>query len=153
MNNKYMKVAIATNNGETVGGDFGTSKFFEVITIINGKVVGRERREKFVLKKHKAKRVLSLGVPGDGNWDGLKEDFFKEDENIPRNSADRIDKMKMAEPILDCQMVISRAMGFGVYNKFKMMNIKPYITNIKTISDAVKAIIDGKLVDHNERMH
>ena len=38
-------------------------------------------------------------------------------------------------------------------NKFKMMNIKPYITNFKSIEETIESILNDNLVDHSEKVH
>jgi hypothetical protein len=33
------------------------------------------------------------------------------------------------------------------------LNIKPIITDIKNIDDAVQAVINGSIIDHTEKLH
>jgi len=60
---------------------------------------------------------------------------------------------EIAEPIKDCQILLSRGMGTGAYQNLLELNIKPIITDIKNIDDAVQAVIDGSIVNHTEKLH
>jgi len=44
-------------------------------------------------------------------------------------------------------------MGMGAYNSMRSLNIQPVVTDLVSIDEAVKALIDGKLVDHKELLH
>ena len=44
-------------------------------------------------------------------------------------------------------------MGAGAYESLRSANIRPMVTDISNIDDAVRAYLDGRLVDHTERLH
>lgn len=60
---------------------------------------------------------------------------------------------EMITPIRDCQVVLSRGMGWGAYERLKAYNITPIITDIADIEEAVRAYLDGTIIDHTERLH
>ena len=59
----------------------------------------------------------------------------------------------MASAIDDCEALLARGMGAGAYQSLQSLNIQPKITDIANIEDAVRAYVDGTLVDHIERLH
>jgi predicted Fe-Mo cluster-binding NifX family protein len=44
-------------------------------------------------------------------------------------------------------------MGAGAYESMKRANITPIVTDIANIDEAVQAYIEGRLVDHIEKVH
>ena len=44
-------------------------------------------------------------------------------------------------------------MGWGAYEAMSSYGIKPIITDIVNIEEAVRAYLDGTIVDHTERLH
>lgn len=152
--NKSYKFAVVSNNGETVGMHFGSSRYYEVFSVEEGKIVSVERRDKPAKKTgHKIKAVHSLGLPSDNSWTDTRNSMIFDSNSDEKHSADRIDKLEMAEPIKDCSFVISRGMGFGVYKKLEAMQIQPIITDNKFIQDAVNQMIDSTIKNYPERMH
>jgi hypothetical protein len=49
--------------------------------------------------------------------------------------------------------LLSRGMGYGAYEGMLEYNIKPIVTDIQSIDEAVRAVIDGTIVDHTEHLH
>jgi len=59
----------------------------------------------------------------------------------------------MAEAIKDCQILLARGMGNGAYQSMLQLNIKPIVTDIRNIDEAVKSVINGTIADHTEKLH
>ena len=59
----------------------------------------------------------------------------------------------MMKAISDCEILLAGGMGNSAYMSLKAANIKPVITNILNIDEAVQAFINGTIVDHTERLH
>jgi predicted Fe-Mo cluster-binding NifX family protein len=59
----------------------------------------------------------------------------------------------MAAAIADCQVLLARGMGAGAYQSMEQAGIRPVITDIAEIDQAVQAYIEGRLVDHTELLH
>jgi len=43
-------------------------------------------------------------------------------------------------------------MGTGAYESIRAASIRPIVTDVVTIMEAVRAYLDGTLVDHTERL-
>jgi predicted Fe-Mo cluster-binding NifX family protein len=59
----------------------------------------------------------------------------------------------MAAAIADCQVLLARGMGAGAYESMRQSGIRPIITDIASIDEAVQAYLAGRLVDHTEWLH
>ncbi|MBN1287602.1 MAG: hypothetical protein JXB47_19530, partial [Anaerolineae bacterium] len=59
----------------------------------------------------------------------------------------------MIEAITDCEALLVRGMGRGAYVAMEEANIKPIVTDISTIEDAVLAYARGDIVDHTDKLH
>jgi predicted Fe-Mo cluster-binding NifX family protein len=126
-----MKIAIVTDDHQTISAHFGRAQFYEVFTIESGKVTARET---FIKDNHK---VVTLGAQPESH----DEHQHQHDHNA------------MIVPIADCNVLLTRGMGMGAHASLKEHGIQPIITDIHEIQAAVNAYIAGMLVDHPERLH
>lgn len=137
MDTKNIKIAAVTDNGKTISAHFGRAGYYEVLTIEDGKITARERREK---PNHHAgnaghhQHEHKHGTGGHGMGSHEKH-------------------QGMAEVISDCQMLLARGMGYGAYASMEQLNIVPCVTDIAVIEEAVQAVIEGTIVDHTEKLH
>jgi len=44
-------------------------------------------------------------------------------------------------------------MGMGAYQSMQVRGIRPMVTDIADIDEAVLAYVAGKIVDHTEKLH
>jgi len=79
------------------------------------------------------------------------EQHHQERHGLDEASHDK--HAQMAGSISDCQVVICGGMGMGAYDSMRRLNIKPVVTDLMDIEAAAQAYIDGKLVDHTEKLH
>ena len=124
-----MKIAVVTDDHQTISAHFGRAAYYEIFTIENGKVAGRQ-----TMPRANHQHV------------GLDDPHHEGHQHNHDHNA-------MIEPILDCQALITRGMGNGAYNALKIRSIEPLITDIKEIEAAVSAYLAGTLIDHPERLH
>jgi predicted Fe-Mo cluster-binding NifX family protein len=61
--------------------------------------------------------------------------------------------MQMSEAIADCEALLCRGMGRGAYESLKARGIRPLLTDIAGIDEAVLAYANGQIVDHLEKLH
>jgi len=132
-----MKIAVITNDGKTISQHFGRAPYYLVLTIEEGEVTQREMRDKMG-HNHFVAQHEEHDQAGVGH--GMGDESHKKHAN-------------MAESISDCKAIICGGMGMGAYQSMQQFNIKPVVTDIRDIEEAVKAFIDGKLIDHTELLH
>ncbi len=130
-----MKLAVVTDDHQTISAHFGRAIYYEVFTIIDGKITRRE-----VLQKPSHNQFANEPHDEPGHAHGM-------------GPAAESRHMRMLGPIQDCQVLMARGMGQGAYNSLQQAGIQPILTDIEEIEAAVKATIDGQLVDHPERLH
>jgi predicted Fe-Mo cluster-binding NifX family protein len=135
-----MKIAVITEDEKTISQHFGRAPYYLVCTIENGKVVSREKREKLGHNHFSAQGHEEHHEHGHEHEHGLDE------EHHNRHAM-------MADAISDCQALICGGMGMGAYESMRRLNITPVVTDIQDVDAAIQAYIDGKLVDHTEKLH
>lgn len=124
-----MKIAVVTDDHKTISAHFGRAAYYEIFTIEYGAITARQSMPRM---QH---QHVELDNPHQA------EHHHNHDHNA------------MIEPIIDCQVLITRGMGNGAYDALKLRSIEPLITDIKEIEDAVNAYLSGTLIDHPERLH
>jgi predicted Fe-Mo cluster-binding NifX family protein len=125
-----LKIAIVSDDHETISAHFGMANFYEVFTIEAGQVVSRE-----TINKSNPQLVMPAGqIQTEG-------EHHHHDHNA------------MLAPIADCQVLLTRGMGRGAHLSLQEHDIQPIITDIREILPAVQAFLGGTLIDHPERLH
>lgn len=132
-----MKIAIITEDGKTISQHFGRAPYYLILTIEEGKVTGREMRDKMGHSHFKEQHAQEGAQTG-----GHGRDAASHDKHV-----------NMAQTIADCEALLCGGMGMGAYESMRQLNIKPIVTNQSDIEAAVKDFIDGKLIDHTELLH
>jgi predicted Fe-Mo cluster-binding NifX family protein len=132
-----MKIAAITDDGKTISQHFGRAPYYMVVTVENEKIIHRDLREKlghahFVNQTHPEEQ------PGQPH--GM--------DPISHNKH-----MQMAEAIADCKVLLCRGMGMGAYESMKMRGIRPVVTDIVIIDEAVMAYVQGNIIDQVDRLH
>ncbi len=131
-----MKIAVVSNDGNRISAHFGRARLYVVVTVEDGRVVGREAREK-AYHTH-AHHHDHSAASGQGHGLG---------------SGARARHQEMIEPIRDCDLLVSRGMGAGAYAGLQAAGIRPILTDLRTVDEVVQAYLEGRLVDHPERLH
>jgi predicted Fe-Mo cluster-binding NifX family protein len=131
------KVAAITDDGNTISQHFGRAAYYLVATIENGQIVKRELRHKL------------------GHAHFASQPHHEEQPDHPHgmDAASHNKHLQMAEAISDCQALLCRGMGMGAYESMKARGIRPVVTDIVTIDEAVMAYVEGEIVDQVERLH
>ena len=131
-----MKIAFATDDGKTISNHFGRASHYLVVTIEDGKDIRHEMRDK-LSHQHFANEPHTHEVGQPHGFDPASQDRH----------------VRMAEAIRDCDAMLCRGMGRGVYESMCSLNIRPILTDIADIEEAVKAYVDGSVTDHTELLH
>lgn len=132
-----MKIAAITDDGKTISQHFGRAPYYLVMTVEDGQIIARELRDKL------------------GHTNFQNEPHEEEQPGQPHGfgpaSHDR--HVRMAEAIADCEALLCRGMGAGAYYSMEQRGIRPVVTDIEDIDQAVTAYIKGNIVDHVENLH
>jgi len=131
-----MKIACITDDGRTISQHFGRAPFYVVLTIEDGEIVHREMVSKMAHPQAAAHETEeeSAGRHGTG-------------------AASHEKHVSMAEVIRGCEALLCRGMGYGAYQSMQQVGIRPVVTDIIEIDEAVRAYIEGRLEDHPEKLH
>ncbi|WP_119070541.1 NifB/NifX family molybdenum-iron cluster-binding protein [Aggregatilinea lenta] len=133
-----MKIAVVTEDGQTISQHFGRAPYYLVFTIEDGAIIAREQRDK-------ANHSHFAGQPHDHEHDHGQGHGFGSLSEHKHN--------QMIDSIIDCEAMLSRGMGRGAYVSLQQANIRPIVTDIASAEDAVRAYAEGRIVDHTERLH
>lgn len=131
-----MKIAVVTDDSKTISAHFGRAQYYAVFTIADMQITDRELRPK---ANHR-----HFVAEGHGHHHEGEHGTGPAAES--RHNA-------MIEPISDCEIVIARGMGAGAHRSLMADGIRPLITDVENIEDALRAYLSGSLTDHPERLH
>lgn len=131
-----MKIAAITDDGKTISQHFGRAAHYLVVTVEDGKITHQELRDKlghqhFANQPHEEQ-------PGQPHGFG-------------QDSHDK--HVRMAQSIADCEALLCRGMGAGAYYSMEQQGIRPVVTDIEDIIEAVMAYVEGRIIDHVDRLH
>jgi predicted Fe-Mo cluster-binding NifX family protein len=127
-----MRIALVSDDGVTVSQHFGRAQKYVVVTVENGRIEKRELRDKF-------------GHMGGEHGHGGDQEHHSGPEADHRHG-------QMIDPIADCGVLIAGGMGGGAMESLLSRNILPVLTDIRSIDEAVKAFVEGRLENRAERV-
>jgi predicted Fe-Mo cluster-binding NifX family protein len=121
-----IKIAIPSDDGETISKHLGQARYFQVITLEDGQVKSSERREKASHSHQDHQHDHEVGIhPGQ----------------------------QMIEAIRDCQVLIAGGMGQPMFDRATASGLAVYLAIEDRISDAVEAYQKGTLTSDLRRVH
>jgi predicted Fe-Mo cluster-binding NifX family protein len=135
-----IKIAAVTDDGESISPHFGRATKYAVLTVEDGHIIARELRDK----------------AGHRDFQNEESHAHEHHDDVRgRGYGKRAGEKHrlMFEAIPDCEMLLARGMGRGAYQGLQGEGIRPILTDIAGIDTAVKAVIDGTIEDHPERLH
>jgi len=131
-----MKIATISDDGSKISQHFGRALYYVVLTVEDGKILGKETRTK----------------TGHHNFASAEHDHASgQPHGFDAGSQSK--HRSMAETIFDCQVLLAGGMGRGAYESLKSYKIEPIITDVENIDEAVKLYLEGKLPNLMERLH
>lgn len=131
-----MKIAAVTENGSTISQHFGRAPLYVVVTVQDGKIVSIQTRNK--TGHH------TFADDHAGTAPGEKHGY---------DAGSEAKHASMAESIADCEVIIAGGMGWGAYESLASRNIKPVVTDVENITEAVELYLNGRLTNLMERLH
>jgi len=118
------KLAVPTDDGETISRHFGQAKYFRVITLENDQTARSEMREK--ASHQHGDHSHPAGIhPGQ----------------------------QMIEVISDCQVLVCGGMGTPAYNRVVAAGLRVILTRQLSIDTAVQAYLLGTLNNEPNLVH
>ena len=132
-----MKIAAITDDGTTISQHFGRARYYLVYTVEAGRITGRERRDKVghhSFAPHQGEGHRSSGTHG-------------------LDPASRNRHAQMLSIIADCEAVLAGGMGQGMRRNLEEVGIRPLLTDVEEIEEAVCAFAEGRLVERPELAH
>jgi predicted Fe-Mo cluster-binding NifX family protein len=132
-----MKIALITDDGQTISQHFGRAPYYLVVTIEEGKEVQREMRAKL----------------GHNHFASQEHGEHNPNERHGFDQGSHDKHTSMAQTIADCEAIICGGMGAGAYESMRRLNIRPVVTDLRKIDDAVQAYLSGSLKDRTELLH
>lgn len=133
-----MKIAVISDDERTISQHFGRAPYYVVVTIENGQIIDRERRDK-------------LGHAHFSNEPHEHDHRSGERHGFDPAAQDR--HARMAEAIADCDVLLCGGMGAGAYQSMQARGIQPVVTDLRSIDEAIAAYLEGRLVDRVDRLH
>jgi predicted Fe-Mo cluster-binding NifX family protein len=151
-----MKIAVVSNDGRSISAHFGRARSFVVATVAEGKVTQREMRDKDQCAHGHHKH-------GDGH-DHHDHDHTQEGETLSGGqigvggasipaAAQQDPHQQAVAAIADCDVVLSRGMGQGMFRNLRRANIRPVLTTIVEVDEAIAAFLEGRLEEHPDLVH
>jgi predicted Fe-Mo cluster-binding NifX family protein len=143
-----MKVAVVTDDGQTICPHFGRARQYLVATIEEGKISEQEIRPK--VSHHD---FLAGAQAGAGHDEGEHEHAHEHGAGHGRDAGAQGKHARMFAAIADCSVVLARGMGAGAYEGLQDAGIRPIVTTVLSIDEALSTYLAGQLEDHPEKLH
>ena len=129
-----MKVAIVTDDGQSVSAHFGRARAYAGLTVRDGAVVDRELRPKSAPHLDQQNGHDDLDPPHDGPAAHARHD-------------------QMIAPISDCDCLIAGGMGRGAFERITAAGIRAVITDLREPDEAAIACAEGRIENMVDRLH
>ena len=122
-----MKIAAVSEDGATVAQHFGRAPYYVVVTVEEGRVVGRETRPKVGHREFMGAAAVDPGPEA-------------------KHRA-------MGEAIADCRALLAGGMGSGAFTAMEALGIEPVLTDEPDITAAALRYAAGELPNLAGRLH
>jgi predicted Fe-Mo cluster-binding NifX family protein len=132
-----LRIAVISDDGASISQHFGRAPYYVVLTVEGNEIVDSETRPKAGHRAFAAQAHPKL-APG---------------ERHGYDAGSQAKHQSMAETIADCDVLIAGGMGWGAYESLKGYGIRPIITDVADIREAVRRHLEGNLPDLMERLH
>jgi predicted Fe-Mo cluster-binding NifX family protein len=130
-----VKIAAITDDGRTLSRHFGRARQYLVATVEEGRVLGTELRDK----------------AGHHSFNPTDEPHGGSPHGFDPASRDRHARMLAA--IADCQVLLAGGMGQGMQVALEQAGIRPVLTGVEDIREAIRAFLEGCLVERPDLAH
>ena len=132
-----MKIAAITDDGKMISQHFGRARYYLVCTVEDGRITGQELRDKAGHHSFAPHEGADHHASGPHGFD----------------PASRSRHTQMLSTIADCQAVLAGGMGLGMQRNLEEVGIRPLLTDVEDIEEAVCAFVEGRLAVRPELAH
>lgn len=132
-----MKIAVVTDDGQTISRHFGRARMYAVLTVEEGAIVSRALRDK-------SAPHWQSDRPHEGEDEG---------EAHGTGPVAHGKHPAMLGVIGDCTAMIAGGMGRGAYDHATAAGIRPIVTSLRDVDEAALECAAGRIVDEAERLH
>lgn len=151
-----MKIAAVTNDGRSISAHFGRALHYLVLTVEDGVITGREMRDKSVCNHshhdHRDENHSHHDHGDENHGDATQKPAI--DLTLFGEAAPPVDDHGHASTIIaDCEVVLSRGMGHGMYHNLQRVGVRPVLTDMVLIEEAVTAYLAGQLQEQPHLVH
>jgi predicted Fe-Mo cluster-binding NifX family protein len=137
-----MKIAIATDDGQTISAHFGRATHYLVFSVEGNQITGHELRAKAGHHQLQHEHTDTHTHHPHDHQAGHGMDAGAKSRHA-----------RMIAAITDCEAVLACGMGRGIYLDLQQAGIRPVLTTVANITEAVELHLAGRLDDHPERLH
>ena len=120
-----MKIGIASDDGKSIAQHFGRAKGFVITEVVDNQIGSSEFR------------------PNTFTNHNLPDHQHQEGHGHSHAS--------ILSALSQCDVVLARGMGRRIYDDLRQAEIKSVITTLPDVNEAVRAYIEGTLLDHPEK--
>ena len=135
-----MQIAVVTDDGTTVSQHFGLARYYAVPIVDGQQVVGRKMLDRSGTLLPVEEHQPHQGLTGEIDCHGA-------------GTAAAATHLRMVQPIQDCQVLLARGMSWSARECLISAGVRPILTDIASLDEAVKAYLDGSILDHVELLH
>jgi predicted Fe-Mo cluster-binding NifX family protein len=134
------KIAVVTDDGTAVSHHFGQARYYAVFSIEEQRVLGKEMLDRTgtlqPVEEHEARQGLAERIDCHGT-----------------GTAAAAAHLRMVQPIKDCEALVTRGMSWRARECPLDAGVRPILTDIESLGEAVDAYLDGTIIDHTELLH
>jgi len=135
-----MKIAVVTDDGTAVSQHLGRARYYAVVTVEEGRELRTELLDRSDTLVPVAEHEARQGLTGEIDCHGT-------------GTAAAASHLRMVQPIRDCQVLLGGGMSWSARECLLGAGIRPILTDIEQVDDAVRAYLDGTIADHLELLH
>jgi predicted Fe-Mo cluster-binding NifX family protein len=140
VNGEPVKIAFVSDDGLTISDNFKEAKMYIVVYIDNKHAKSREQRQRFWRDSFKARK-------DNGQGTSIKSHLQSSDGNTCS------DFYHLLASIADCDLFLAQRMSSRAYYQVLQVGIRPIVTDLSKIEDALQAVMDGNIIDHKDRLY
>lgn len=135
-----MKIAVVTDDGVTVSQHFGLARYYAVLAVEGQRVLGREMLDRSGTLPPVDEHQPHQGLTGEIDCHGT-------------GTAAAAAHLRMVRPIQGCEVLLARGMSWSARECLLGAGIRPILTDLESLEEAVQAYLEGTIVDHVEVLH